>query len=179
MRYYLLSIMLLLYFFKTDAQCSVTKSTGNYSVVYINKPEEIYMNQDLENGLSQYLLRLVLQKHNDSKVPNSYMLECYYASSRSYSADWGIPPRTIKLRFADGGSLLTLTAVKFEETPSRNGTKIQTYSFSLEKSDVDAMRKKISGIVLLDHRKNTYVEAKPYHYLLREQVECLEASSDK
>ncbi len=162
-----------------SAQCSFTKQVGHHSTTYICKPEKVYLNEDLENGLNEYDLRLVLTVDTNTKVLPYHFLQCKYSVSGSFSKEECVP-RSIVFQSTDGNFIGPIWALKEEDVESGVRdcqTRLYTYELTIEEYS-KLGNVSLKGVSFWDKRTKRNVEASPYADLIKEQVQCLLALSD-
>jgi len=157
------------------AQCSVTKQQESHSTSYICKMEKAYLNEDLENGICRYDLRIVLNKDTSSAVPSTYLLQCRYTISGAY-LQTECAPRSIVFQTSDGVYKGPIWATHEEDQPTNvTGGRCSVFTYYIDADLLKYLQKgalqkgsfwdKITG-------KGT-VSTAIYKDLLSEQLECL------
>jgi len=170
----LLPLLLLLFSVNLIAQCSITKEIGKHSTTYIAKMETVYLNEDLENGISKYELRVVLNKDTDYKKPLYYMLQCRYMNSGQYRLKGDCVPRSIVFQSLNGQSM-SISALKEEDVPTNSpGVQCRLYTYEIS-SELEYFLKtsSLKSITFWDKRTSQGVPTVPYKDLLKEQFECI------
>lgn len=162
------------------AQCAVTKERGKHSTTYVAKMEKVYTNKDLENGVNQYELRVILNKDDNVLQAPYYMLQCRYLTSGVYRID-ECAPRYLVFEFSDGSFKGPVVALTEEEQPTNvSGFTARVFNYELsEEVTKHLLNVKLKFIAFGDKRTGHAVDAAPYPELLKEQLDCLNILSNR
>lgn len=171
MKYFLISYLLLNGFY-SYSQCSTHKVVEESITVVANKPEKIYQNEDLENGVMTYHLNIYQLFRNAKPSDLSYGLESFYTY---FSPPKEVVPRAFLFSFKDGSSLRIISTKENPNTENlTNGYKRRRFSYDLTKENFSELStKEISSITISDNRTNQSIKTTPYGFLLKEQIGCL------
>jgi hypothetical protein len=178
MKTIILLYCILIFAATSKAQCSLTQSQGQHSRTFISKLEKVFTNEDFENGVLAFHLRLILNRDNDPKVGNYYLLECVYITSGDYVYGENIP-RVIGLVSSAQTSPIQLKALQEETLESKPGFISRKYTYEVDDQALQTINGRISEILFYDSRSQRTIRAKPFDLLLSEQLNCLMATAKK
>jgi hypothetical protein len=153
----------------TIGQCSVTKEDVNEAVVLSAKSEQLYKNEDLENGLQTVYSNcmLVVDKTDKDKVKFSIIVT-YFKTSHKPT----IVPRSLTFAFSNGQSL-TCQADEYD-TPYLSGIKGERCFFRVSVSDMNKIKDSaLKAFVISDNRTGENLRMTPFSSIFQEQIECI------
>lgn len=155
-----------------NAQCAVVKKREEVSTVYIEKLEKLYINEDFENGVIRYDIRLFKMVYDSLPGIKIRYIECLYSNINSPK---DVVPRAFGISFTNGGSI-QLKAEK--EGPVKNGSdglKQRRFVYPVI-PDIQTLllANDIQIITIIDTRTGQTIVTKPYSGLLMEQLKCLD-----
>ena len=171
------SFLIVMFFsLKVEAQCEVSKQIGSHSNSWLAAFEEVYINEDLENGVNKYLMSLGLNKDFNSSIPDNLTLECRYITSSSFNYE-GVQPNKISINFIDGTNLI-LQSLTVQTIPTDvRGFVVKSYLYEITPNiKIQLGRSGIKEIIFWDKKENRKTVA-PAKEFLKNQIVCLDVFS--
>lgn len=152
------------------SQCSVVKIPIDSDIAFTAKSENIYRNEDLENGLlGAYFQLSVIQNGNNN---NLLKFGCI-VKVLSKRPKAPLVPRQIVVVF-DNGEEIALTANTNDLTQPQAGITQNQCNYNFTSAEFKLFQTKaISRIIIKDNRTNEQITCNPYPALVQEQANCI------
>lgn len=154
------------------AQCNVSKIKDDSSIVYANKTEKIYENEDLENGVMMYHLGTFKKIWKSTPKNPSFLLECFYTY---IDPPKELVPRKLKFSFFDGTTITIIakTELNVANDPGKD-YKRRRFFYAITAELLTLLsNQEIVSISFIDNRTENLIVAHPYKRLFIEQLDCL------
>jgi hypothetical protein len=156
-------------------QCEITKGAlPNGTLFYSTSTEILFMNLDLESVSGIQTLFAEMKLYQNPKDIDD--IETHLVIESMFNEYNSLHPRSLKISFDDNTSIdlrAKWSNQDLGDSTNGNVTLIDcTFIINPEMRLIIAL-KGISNIKIYDHRTGQSVNAKPYKYLLQEQVMCL------
>lgn len=162
-----ISIILSLLSSSASAQCNVESENGENSLIYNTRPEKVYSNPDLENGLHAYFIGSYVYIDKQTSKPSFYL-----------TVDYGnltlepVKPRRLLIELKNGQSV-NLIAEQEKSLFQSHGSTTYRYTYNLTKEYELLLNSSVTKLVFIDSRSNYGIEAKVYPILFSEMFSCL------
>jgi hypothetical protein len=153
------------------SQCNVGNDVDEDGTrYYLHAKEQIYVNEDLENGIQTAFVQLVVIQHpTDNDLLQFVML----IDAGKRGAKKMVVPRQVQIIFTDR-SKIALTAESLESPRIVEGISMQQSTFRLNADYYATLQSNsISEIIIIDNREGNQINCMPYKDILKEQANCI------
>lgn len=158
------------------AQCNVDKWNSDDNIFIQAKFEEIYKNDDFENGLLTSDISISLAVNNADHDKVKYFMQIKVSTLRPKV---GPIPRNIKIKFEDGAEI-SIDAESSDDPKFVGRVKVESCLFRLNGNIIKSIEEKgIATIIINDSRTANSLTTRPYKNILKEQWQCILKSYDK
>jgi hypothetical protein len=152
------------------AQCKLNKWNDDSNVFLQTKFEEVYKNDDLENGLLTFEFSQILAAKKDDLDKVKYFMQIKASVLRPKS---GPIPVKISFNFESGESV-TVEAESHEETKYVGRVKIETSLYRLNGKIIDLFSSSgIKSITLYDKNTGTSITITPNRFCIKNHWDCI------
>jgi hypothetical protein len=157
----------------TFSQCNIEELKQDNLTFYFSSREEIYSNDDFENGILMAGASIVFAIENGQIGKEKFKKFSLSIYVGNYGGKEMVTPRKITLNFSDEQSI-NLDAFGMKPLELRGKIKYLESSFNLNEYEWEKIRNtSISSIKIRDHRTGQSLKVNPYQDLLKEQIDCI------
>jgi hypothetical protein len=167
------TFILLILFSKTNvlkAQCENNNWNDDSNVFLQSKFEEVYKNDDLENGLLTFEFSQILAVKKDDLDKVKYFMQI---KTSVLSPKSGPIPFKIIFKFENGENV-TMEAESHEETKYVGRIKIETSLYRLNGKIIDLFSSSgIKSVTIYDKNTGTSITINPNRFCIKNHWDCI------
>ena len=152
-------------------QCNVKTRDGGEQIAYDAEREELYKNEDLENGLFTVLGgNTLFFNKTDKELHTSHVIRIYVGTLGGKKE---IIPRQLTITFSNNSSI-TLTADNISDPQLIGRVRLIACGFRLTyKETMSIIDYDIKSMTITDNRTEQSFRFQPYSKIFKEQFECI------